>query len=321
MMPGRIRHCKGSAGETFWTPWFFDSRLRLYPAGQLAVTGGDFVKALLVNANPKPVTEDSRRELLIAIATSGDFDKVSKTDYFTRMEWAEEFVQTGQFEQMVLNPQSNIYWQQADEPFQFLAYCEEYYSVFVKGWRDTVRVWIGRDMTCSGIQILSSVIGDEKAMRFTNVIPSDTVQDAYGEVARVARELLSDTVWVGKQLEKREEKRVKWNLKHPDDQREARMIIEIEIETIDRGIVKTQVMVTGYGGTYLSKREYIIQQLRDKGIKLHPADESVVVDACIEGMERAFPRYSKLNDWFKEVARLPAPMVWSRSSGYRLTVP
>ena len=32
-------------------------------------------------------------------------------------------------------------------------------------------------------------------------------------------------------------------------EREQRLIIEIEIETIDRGVVKTQVMVTGYGST------------------------------------------------------------------------
>ena len=73
--------------ETFYTPWFFDKRLRMYPACALGVTGGDFVKALLVNARPVPINEDSKRELLIAIATSGAFDKVDKKDYFERYQW------------------------------------------------------------------------------------------------------------------------------------------------------------------------------------------------------------------------------------------
>ena len=294
-------------GEVFYTPWFFDSRLRLYPMCELGVTRGDFVKALMVNANPLPITEDTRRELLIAIATSGDFGKVSKKDYFERMQWAEEFVASGDFKDAVLNPESNKYWREADEPFQFLAYCEEYYALYVAETRNTTRVFIGRDMSCSGIQFLSSLIGDEKAMRFTNVIPSDTPQDAYGEVARVARELLSDKEWVQVKLVKRESQRVKRNEKYPDNPRDERMFLEIDINTIDRGIVKTQVMVTGYGGTYLSKREYIIKQLKEaieeKGAQVAPEDFGIIVDACIEGMAIAFPKYTELNDWFKTAAK------------------
>ena len=61
-------------------------------------------------------------------------------------------------------------------------------------------------------------------------------------------------------------------------------------------------MTTGYGSTYITKRENIVDALRKKGIKLHHADIGIVVAACIEGMEIAFDRYSELNDWFKTVA-------------------
>ena len=47
---------------------------------------GDFVKALLVNANPKPINEDTKREPLIAIATSGAFDKVDRRT--TSLAWS-----------------------------------------------------------------------------------------------------------------------------------------------------------------------------------------------------------------------------------------
>ena len=81
------------------------------------------------------------------------------------------------------------------------------------------------------------------------------------EVARVARNLLSDNQWVEAKILKREDARQKHNAKFPDRQREERMVIEVDVNLVDRGCVKTQVMVTGYGGTYLSKREYIIKAL------------------------------------------------------------
>lgn len=292
--------------EVFYTPWFFDSRLRLYPVCELGVTRGDFVKALLVNANPLPITKNTRKELLIAIATSGDFDKISKGTYEERLAWAENFVKSANFEMNVLYPESSADWREADEPFQFLAYCEEYYSLFVSKTRDTTRVFIGRDMSCSGIQFLSSLIGDEKAMAFTNVIPSDRLMDAYGEVARIARELLTDKKWLRQQLDAREEKRLKHNAAFPDRPKAKRMRIELDINAIDRSVVKTQVMVTGYGGTYLSKREYIIEQLKElskkKGKHIHKDDYGIIVNACIQGMAQAFPKYTELNDWFKTVA-------------------
>lgn len=290
--------------ETFWTPWFFDSRLRLYPQSELSITGGDYIRALLVTANPKPITEDTKRELLIAIATSGGFDKVDKKDYFTRYEWALNFVESEEFKAMVEEPLSVRKWQDADEPFQFLSYCEEFYSIFITGERTTTRVWVGRDMTCSGIQILSCLIGDEKAMFFTNVTVSETVQDAYGEVARCARELIQTPGWKKVQIEKINENNERWNANHPDvEPRKTYKDITIPLEEIDRSIAKKPVMLTGYGGTYLTKRGHIIDELRKRKLDLTYEQMGIIVKALIDGMELAFPDYTQLNKWFKQVAR------------------
>ena len=305
LAPQRVVQQAATTARDLHTPWFFDARLRLYPITELGVTRGDFVKALLVNANPLPITKTTREELLIAIATGGDFDKVSKGTYEERLAWSEKFVRGGNFEMCVLS-ESSGYWQEADEPFQFLAYCEEYYALFVSKTRDTTRVFIGRDMSCSGIQFLSSLIGDDKAMSFTNVIPSDTLQDAYGEVARIARDLLTDKKWLRKKLDDREKKRLAKIAKHPEDKSPKRMHINLDINAIDRSVVKTQVMVTGYGGTYLTKREYIIEKLKElvekKKKNIDSRDFGIIVAACIEGMATAFPKYTELNDWFKTVA-------------------
>ena len=298
----------GMRDTTFWTPWFYDSRLRLYPICELSITNGDSVRALLTNANPVAITEDTKRELLIAMATSGDFKtssgaKCSKVDFFSRYEWALDFVQSHEFREVVENPLGTDLWRKADEPFQFLSYCEEYYALFISKERSTTRVWIGRDATCSGIQILSSVIGDEKAMLYTNVTPSDKPMDAYALVAETARKLLRDENWVAVQLQKRKAKDEKWNLMNPDSQREIRNFIDIPIEEIDRSVVKKQVMCTGYGATYRSKYRYILEHLREeKKLDLHPADRSIIVAACVSAMELCFPQYSALNVWMKAVS-------------------
>ena len=36
------------------------------------------------------------------------------------------------------------------------------------------------------------------------------------------------------------------------------------------------------------KRGYIIEKLRERGVRLHPQDETIIV-TCIEGMAEAFP--------------------------------
>ena len=81
--------------EQFYFPWFLDQRGRLYPTvTALSPQGADYGKALLKSANGAPLTEDTRRDLLISIATAGAFEGVDKKDFFERMTWAQKFVQT-----------------------------------------------------------------------------------------------------------------------------------------------------------------------------------------------------------------------------------
>jgi DNA-directed RNA polymerase len=81
--------------EKIWFSWFLDRRGRLYPSvNGLSPQGADYGKALLKSADGAPLTEDTRRDLLISIATAGAFDGVDKADFFTRLRWGEEFVST-----------------------------------------------------------------------------------------------------------------------------------------------------------------------------------------------------------------------------------
>jgi DNA-directed RNA polymerase len=327
--------------ERIYFAWFLDRRGRLYPlASGISPQGADYAKALLMSADGAEITEDARRDLLINIATAGDFDGVSKRDFFQRMMWAEKFTSTEAFKAMVEDPITNKEWMEADEPFCFLALCNEFYRVFITGEQHKVFVFFGKDATCSGVQILSAVIKDEKAARFTNVLVTEEPQDLYGEVAKEAQNLMQDDAWMTVQLEKQEAKRLARNSKVQnsiDKAKEAgkpvpqvklwekRTSCDVDPSVHDRDSNKVQAMTCGYGAT-LRTRYNNIKQALDKKIKrgqieeIHPADKNIVCAAGIDGMAQAFPAYMELNKWFKKFAQAAInagreQITWTSPSG------
>ncbi|MDB4616758.1 hypothetical protein OAE23_01500 [Synechococcus sp. AH-551-E11] len=308
--PRRVAHmAEQFRDEQFYFPWYLDSRGRLYPTVTgLSPQGADYAKALLKSATGAPLTEDTRRDMLISIATAGAFEGVDKKDFFERMTWAEKFVQTDGFLAMVNEPMDNRIWMDADEPFSFLALCEEYKAVFIDETRSRVYVFFGRDQTCSGVQILSAIIQDPKAAYFTNVLVTEEPKDLYGEVAREAQILMQDRTWLDKQMEAREAKRLSANAKRkPDRQIEPRWTFPVDPAVHDRKTNKTQAMTCGYGATIMTRYKAIKKALAKKEkagsiCPIHPGDLNIVCKAGIDGMEVAFPAYMELNKWFKKFA-------------------
>lgn len=296
--------------EKIWFPWFLDRRGRLYPSvNGLSPQGSDYGKALLRSADGSPVTEDTRRDLLISIATAGAFDGVDKKDFFERLKWGEQYTSTEEFKAMVEDPTTHRHWMSADEPFCFLALCEEYKAVILDETRSRVYVFFGRDQTCSGVQILSAVIQDEKAAYYTNVLVTEEPQDLYGEVAKEARVLLRDKTWLQQQMEGREAKRIKLNAKRkPDNQIEPRWKVEFNPDDLGRSELKVSVMTTGYGSTLRTRYGAIKKALMKKQKKgtipnIDPGDINIVCKSGTDGMELAFPAYMELNKWFKDFAK------------------
>jgi DNA-directed RNA polymerase len=313
--------------ERIYFAWFLDQRGRLYPLNSgLSPQGSDSSKALLMSADGAAVNEDTKRDLLISIATAGAFDGVDKKDFFERYNWAAKYVQSGDFERMVLQPLDHKEWMEADEPFCFLALCHEYYRIYITQEQDRAYVFFGRDATCSGVQILSAIIQDEKAARFTNVLVTEEPQDLYGEVAIEAKRLMQDEHWLRHQMELRETKRLKHNAKcKPENQWEERWVVDVDPEVHDRSVNKTQAMTCGYGATLRTRYNNIKDALRKKIKKgqiepIHVADQNIVCAAGIQGMSNAFPAYMELNKWFKRFAKAALQagceqITWTTPSG------
>jgi DNA-directed RNA polymerase len=283
----------------------------MYPVIEgLSPQGPDYQKALLRSAVSVPVNDDTRRDLLISIATAGAFDNVDKKDYFTRLQWAEKWVRSVKFEFMCIQPETYQDWHDADEPWQFLALCKEYYDIFVetdpKLRKTSCDVFCFRDATNSGLQVLAGIMRDEKAAYYTNVLATDEPQDAYKLVAEGAKKLMRNPEWMRVEFEKRSQSVAAKNKKRDKDEQlsDPGYSFNFEIDVLNRNHTKTQVMTTLYNSSPLTRRDNILGALKKKNqVEVDPADKSIVVNSCLVSMSREFEGALNLNQWFQSVAR------------------
>ena len=99
----------------------------------------DFGKSLLRFSEESEITEDGMKWLAFQVATTYGLDKATMDE---RLAWVsiEENRQT--IIRVARDPINNIGdWENADEPWQFLAACHEYYSVVIAGKKTQDYPW------------------------------------------------------------------------------------------------------------------------------------------------------------------------------------
>jgi hypothetical protein len=318
---------EGVKYNTFYLPWFMDNRTRCYPmVDTLNCQGSDYQKALMQFQKGVPVSEESRRDLLISIATTYG-NKIDKKSYAAREEWARG--QETLMKLIVADPLSETsmdFWTTADEPFQFLALCHEYVNCFLYQIQNYHYVSSGRDATCSGIQITGAMLRDPRTCKLVNVLPSDEPQDAYNDVAAEARRLLTDKEWLTAAHDRNEKNRLKrcdiwWKQfnelkaegKRTDAQAppeyQRRELIDIAtdmkewIKFIDRSVAKMPTMLIPYGGSYLTIYGHVRDKLQKSTDLIASSDFTIITHALIEGMARSLPAFSAVNAWFQSLAK------------------
>ena len=178
---------KFSKYERIYFPWNMDYRGRLYPIStEISPQGDDMQKALLLFADPSPVTdEDAYRWFLIEGANRAGVDKVPFDD---RVKWVQEH--ETEIIKSSEDPLTNQFWAEQDEPFLFLAWCDEYVAIksymqehggSLIGYKCSIP--LNYDGTCSGLQHFSMLLRDEIGGRAVNLVPQETVSDIYQIVA------------------------------------------------------------------------------------------------------------------------------------------
>lgn len=225
-------------------PSQLDFRGRVYPIPHfLTPQGTDIGKSLLLFAKPETIWNvDDARWLAIHGANCWGVDKLTLDE---RVEWVNK--QRQEIQKVFDDPHTNKWWTEADEPWQFLAFCFEWGGLLKAGGQG-YKTYLPCQMDASnnGIQILSMLARDSVGALATNVLPTETPADLYQDVADVVRKKLED-----------------------DGSPLARAWLDFGI---DRKTCKRPVMVKPYGGTRYSCRAYIDEWYNDKIIKENVPD-------------------------------------------------
>ena len=132
--------------EKFYIPWSFDYRGRVYPIPAfLTVQSTDWEKSLIRFADESFMDEEAERWIRFQASTCYGLDKETIDD---RLAWTYE--NEWLIERVATDPIGNLPdWEGAEEPWQFLAACDEFYHCVIKRDRISTGLPIAIDATCS----------------------------------------------------------------------------------------------------------------------------------------------------------------------------
>jgi len=270
--------------DRFYLPWSFDYRGRAYPIPAfLTPQDTDFGKSLIRFADEAYMTPEAEEWLAFQVATTFGLDKAPMAE---RLAWVQDHLTL--IEQVATDPIGCLSeWEAADEPWQFLAACEEYYACVIVCTRHYTGLMVATDATCSGLQILAGLARDANTARLVNVLPSDAPQDAYKAVAEAAKPNCPESV-------------------RP---------------YMTRGVVKRVVMTIPYNAKEWSNYDYIRDALADEGVVLSKEDLKATVKAVRAAMYTVVPGPMAVMEWIeKEVAaafkRGATELTWTTPSGF-----
>jgi DNA-directed RNA polymerase len=249
--------------EVFYLCWSFDYRGRAYPIQSfLTPQDTDFGKALIRFADESPVNDEAETWLAFQVATTYGLDKKTLDE---RQTWVKE--NHSLITDIATDPIDSLpKWEVAEEPWQFMAACHEYYHCCIKKDKSTTGLMVAVDATCSGLQILAGLAKDQSTAELVNVCPGNEPSDAYLAVADEAKKYV------------------------PSDMH----------DWLTRKTTKRTVMTIPYNATKSSSRVYIREALREQGFEPTPEQVSVVVDAVYKSMDAIVPGPMRVMRWIKK---------------------
>ena len=270
--------------ERYFIPWSFDYRGRVYPIPAfLTPQDTDFGKSLINFEEGSPVTPEAEKWLAFQVATTFGLDKASMEE---RQQWVRDNID---YITLIANdPYNEKEWENADEPWQFMAACCEYYHCVIKRDKLTTNSCVAIDATCSGLQILAGLAKDKSTAELVNVTRSPVPQDAYKVVAMTSRGDIPARL------------RPFW----------------------DRKTVKRVVMTVPYNAKPYSNRSYIREALLEKGVEIDKDELTQTVKAVRDAMNKVVPGPMAVMKWIEtEVAKslkTKKHLEWTTPSGFKV---
>jgi DNA-directed RNA polymerase len=270
--------------EKFYIPWSFDYRGRVYPIPAfLTPQDTDFGKSLIRFADESFMDEEAERWLRFQVATTYGLDKETLDE---RLSWS--YRSEHEIELIATDPIGNLpLWEGAEEPWQFLAACDEFYHCVIKRDRISTGLPIAIDATCSGLQILAGLAKDKSTAKLVNVLPSDKPQDAYKVVAEKSKPNIPLRL------------RPDW----------------------DRKCTKRTCLTIPYNAKPFSNRTYIKDALKDKDIEIDKDELTQTVKAVRDAMDIIVPGPMRVMKWIESevsnaIKRGATELEWVTPSGF-----
>ena len=248
--------------------WNLDSRGRVYcNSARMSPQGEDIGKAMLRFAHGDKLGEHGRKWLAVqgmgvwaeAVPNSNKKgDKISIPERVQAVELMQDMILD-----CAADPVAFTEWMQADKPWQFLAWCQEWERLIA--WEEAGNrtedfisyLPVALDGSCSGIQHYSAMLRDPMGGKYVNLTPEQEQQDIYGEVAkRVIAQLkrISKGEWVCSAA----------SLEGADQMRIAQDWLQYGIS---RGFTKRPVMTLPYGSSNRTARDNVVEILEGEEAK------------------------------------------------------
>jgi DNA-directed RNA polymerase, mitochondrial len=290
-------------GNSFHFVYNMDWRGRLYPvASGLNPQGDDVAKALLRFAKAVPLGDEGAYWLAVHGANCFGVDKVS---FDERVQW----VRDNEADVLLCGVDQSTMWMQADNPFQFLAFCKEYTHLQVwvnQGWPQESfpsNLPVAFDGACNGLQNFSAMLRDEIGGAATGLVPDSKPSDIYTAVAQRAQALIDRAAADGEDVAR------KW------------------IGKMTRKLAKRNTMTVPYGVSRYGMRDQLRQEFRKAAAEgdtfansLTPEDAAFIAKVNYEAIGQTVVAARSAMDWLQEAAKVAAsnglPVRWTTPVGF-----
>lgn len=254
-----FRYAKDFKGyDNIYFPCNIDFRGRIYPIPLFNHQGDDFMKSLIVYSNPVPLTNSQDIELLYwQGANLWGNDKVSHSE---QVEWVK--AHHSHIVDSATHPLDYLWWTEADEPLQFLAWCMEYvksleyFEEFKTYEGYSCPLVIAYDGTCSGLQHYSAMLRDEVGGSAVNLVDHERPADIYQQVADKVLKIVEKDAMSGTLDEVQKEEVGGGQRVHFGTRSMAQAWLA---HGVTRKVVKRNVMTLAYGSGQYGFQEQIYE--------------------------------------------------------------
>lgn len=249
--------------ESIYFVYAMDSRGRVYvQSSGVSPQSDDLGKSLLRSTKGK--TLDSSEALHWFLVLGGNLWGWDKKPFDVRVSHVLDEDFADMVRDVATDPLTFRNWLSADEPWQFLAWAKEYASYLDAVDDGTSAEFVTylpvhQDGSCSGIQHYSAMLRDKTGAKAVNLMPSDSPQDIYGEVAKV---VIRKNKAIADMADSEQEGYSIGKMKLSVAVSKA-MAESWDAIGITRSLTKKPVMTLPYGSTRITCRESIDDYLVD----------------------------------------------------------